>query len=106
MSQKVVDYLAVFGSDERFAVFALASILVAAALVPLMRGAGRMTILFSVAAALLLFFSFVVLAPLSALSLAPASAHLNPVGLSFNCGFLALGIALALKFFRQTSFSK
>jgi hypothetical protein len=106
MSQKLIDYLGVFVADERFAVFALASILLAVALVPLMRGAGRVPTLLAVVAALLLVSAFVILAPLSALSWTSPTPHIHPVALSFNCGFLALGVALSLKFFRSSSSPK
>lgn len=92
------DYLDVFASDERFLVFASSSIVLAVALMFFLSGAGRTTRMLLLSAAFLIVFSFVVLAPLSAMSAVKSTASVNPVALNFNFGFLALGVGMFLKF--------
>lgn len=92
------DYLDVFGSDERFLVFASSSIVLALSLCFFLAGSSRVTRILLWSAAFLLVFAFVVVAPLSAIEVARGSETVNPVALNFNFGFLALGLGLFLKF--------
>ncbi|MGJ8726586.1 MAG: hypothetical protein ACSHYB_18725 [Roseibacillus sp.] len=92
------DYLDVFASDERFLVFASSSIVLAVAVMFFLSGAGRTTRMLLLSAAFLMVFSFVVLAPLTAISEVTPTASVNPVSLNFNFGFLALGAGMFLKF--------
>lgn len=103
MSEKMVAYFEVFKADERFIVFALGSLVLALALIPLMRREDFATSVLLASAAVLLVFAFVVLAPLSYLSLVEHSRELSPVTLNFNFGFLALGGGLAFKFLKKSS---
>lgn len=103
MSEKIIAYLDVFKSDERFIVFALGSLMLTFALIPLMRRESFATTVLLSSAALLLVFAFVVLAPLSSLSMVETTAALSPVTLNFNFGFLVLGAGLALKFLKKSS---
>ena len=98
MLPKLIDYLDLFASDERFFVFAFSSVVLAAALLFFLSGTSRVTRLFLLSAAFLMVFSFVVLAPLNALSAVHGTASVNPVALNLNFGFLALGVGLFLKF--------
>lgn len=98
MDFSLADYLSVFVSDERFLVFAGASLVLAFVLILFQKGEGRFTRLFLGSAAFLLFFSFVILAPLSALQVVSDSGGVDPVKFNYNFGFLALGIGLFLKF--------
>ena len=93
-----VEYLDVFASDERFLVFGLSSVVLAAALLFFLSGAGRFTRMLLLSAAFLLVFAFVVLAPLASISAVSGTATVNPVALNLNFGFLALGVGLFLKF--------
>ena len=101
-----LDYLDVFASDERLLVFGLSSLVLAAALMFILSGAGRVTRILLVSAAFLMVFSFLVLAPLSALAAVSATPTVNPVALNFNFGFLALGVGLFLKFRKLPSTRK
>lgn len=92
------DCLEVFGSDERFLVFASSSVVIATALFFFVSDACRATRLLLGSAAFLLIFAFVVVAPLNAIEVAQGSPEMNPVSLNFNFGFLALGLGLFLKF--------
>lgn len=94
----LADYLEVLGSDERFLVFALSSIILATVLLFFVRNACRVTRLLLFCAAFLIVFAYVVLAPLTSLSLVEQSAEISPVSLNLNFGFLALGLGLFLKF--------
>lgn len=98
MTTGVVDFLGVFGSDERFLVFALSSLVLTLSLIPLMRNAHGGVRLLMGSGAFLIVFAFVVLAPMSSLNWLPAQSDINPVGLNFNFGFLALGLGLVFKF--------
>lgn len=92
------DYLEVFGSDERFLVFAFSSVVIAVSLFFFFSGSGRTIRLLLASAAFLLVFAFVVLAPLNAIEVVKGSQQVNPVSLNLNFGFLALGLGLFLKF--------
>ena len=92
------DYIEVFVSDERFLVFALASVVLSVALFFFLSGTGRFTRLFLLSAAALLLFAFVVVAPLSAMAATQETPVIDPVKLNYNFGFLALGLGLFLKF--------
>ncbi|GHC56903.1 hypothetical protein [Roseibacillus persicicus] len=98
MLPQFADYLEVFGSDERFFVFASSSFVLALVICLFLKGACPATRLLLLSAAFLIAFAFVVLAPLAALSTVQQTAELSPVNLNFNFGFLALGLGLMLKF--------
>lgn len=98
MLSQLLAYLDVFRSDERFFVFASSSFVLALVICLFLRDACRATRLLLLSAAFLIPFSFVILAPLSALSLVEQAPELSPVNLNFNFGFLALGLGLLLKF--------
>lgn len=98
MQPLFTDYLEVFGSDERFFVFAAASVVLAIVLISFLRGSNGLVRLLFLCAAFLLPFAFVVLAPLSAISVAKDDSGISPVILNYNFGFLALGLGLFLKF--------
>lgn len=98
MLLQLKDYLEVFASDERFLVFACSAVIIAVAVFIFLRGAGRATRLLLLSAAFLFVFAFVVLAPLSSLSVVEQTAMMSPVTLNYNFGFLALGLGLFAKF--------
>ena len=101
-----MNYLDVLASDERFVVFGLSSLVLAAALFFFLPGAGRATRMFLLSAAFLMVFALVVLAPLSYLAAVTGSPTVNPVALNFNFGLLALGVGVFLKFRHLTADKK
>lgn len=101
----MIAYFEVFKTDERFIVFALASLVLTLALIPLMRRESFAITILLASAAVLFVFAFVILAPLSYLSIVENTPSLSPVTLNFNFGFLALGVGLAFKFLRKSTLS-
>jgi len=102
MGVGIRSFFEVFGTDERFLIFALGSLVLAVALFSMTKGASRATQLLLGSGALLIVLAFVILAPLNALNLLGSQAQVSPVALNFNFGFLALGLGLLFKFRKGT----